>query len=155
MVIDAVESQRRVVGPKLKGVLMSVVSARQFTQARVFAAGWSDHNRCLACLQRIALSEESEGERELRIKREEQSRKTGIFRVQATEQQLAKAPVGNDFHRVWACPTSKPSRILHASPQDRGRTKDGWGAGRLAMERALVPRPPPPPKQPLDEATFR
>ena len=141
-------------GPKLKGALISQVSARQFTQARVFAAGWSDHNRCLACLQQIVLAEESGGERELRLKREEAAKKAGICKVQATEDQIARAPVGNEFHRIWSCPTTEPSRRVHASSQDRGRTKDGWGAGLVMMERALIPRPPPPPKPPLEEASF-
>ena len=48
-------------GPKFRGALISQVSARQFTQARAFAAGWTDHNRCLACLQQIVIAEESEG----------------------------------------------------------------------------------------------
>ena len=141
-------------GPKFKGALSSVVAARQFTQSRVFAAGWSDHNRCLACLQRIVMSEESESERTLRTEREKVACKSGIFKVQATELQIAKAPVGNEFHRTWKCPATEPSRSAHASLEDRGRTRDGWGSGKVSMERALVPRPPLPPKPPLEEASF-
>ena len=141
-------------GPKFRGALISQVSARQFTQARAFAAGWTDHNRCLACLQQIVIAEESEGERELRLKREEAAKKAGTCKVLATEDQIARAPVGNEFHRIWSCPTTEPSRRQHASSQDRSRTMDGWGAGLVMMERALIPRPPPPPKPPLEEASF-
>ena len=74
--------------------------------------------------------------------------------MQATEQRIAKAPVGNQFHRVYACKVLEPSRLQHASGDDRGRTKDGWGSGSAAMERALVPRPPAPLTPPAPEATF-
>ena len=36
-----------------RGGLRSTLAGRQFTQNRCYAAGWSDHDRCLACLYRI------------------------------------------------------------------------------------------------------
>ena len=87
-------------GPKLKGALMSVFSGRQFPQTRAMAAGWATYNRCLACLQHIVEAEETVTEKVARIERQELSKKTGIFKVHATEEQIAKAPVGNLFHRT-------------------------------------------------------
>ena len=41
--------------PALRGSLRSAIAGRQYPQARVFAAGWSVHNKCLFCLHQLAI----------------------------------------------------------------------------------------------------
>ena len=37
----------------LRGSFRSVIAWRQYPQARVFAAGWAVHNKCLLCLHKL------------------------------------------------------------------------------------------------------
>ena len=39
--------------PALRGSLRSAIAGRQYPQARVFAAGWAEHNKCLFCLHNV------------------------------------------------------------------------------------------------------
>ena len=39
--------------PACRGALKSALAGRQYPQTRVFAAGWSKHNRCILCLHDI------------------------------------------------------------------------------------------------------
>ena len=39
--------------PACRGGLRSALSGRQYPQVRVFAAGWSERNRCILCLHDI------------------------------------------------------------------------------------------------------
>ena len=39
--------------PACRGALKSALAGRQYPQTRVFAAGWSEHNRCILCLHDI------------------------------------------------------------------------------------------------------
>ena len=39
--------------PAGRGALKSALAGRQYPQTRVFAAGWSQHNRCILCLYDI------------------------------------------------------------------------------------------------------
>ena len=39
--------------PACRGALRSAIAGRQYPQTRVFAAGWSEHNRCIFCLHII------------------------------------------------------------------------------------------------------
>ena len=140
--------------PTLRGGLKSVTAGRQWTQTRVRAAGWSTHNRCLACLQTIVEDEETSWQREARIELLRDSSKSGRVEVQANQGQIDRAPIGDPFHRCWKCPHLQPSRLKHASSEDLARTMHGWGSGKVAFERALVPLPPPPERPPAAEATF-
>ena len=147
---------------KLRGGLKSVVVGKQYTQTRVMAAGWAKHNRCLACLQSIVEGEEASWQRAARIELLEADKEPGAVKVVASQEQINKAPVGNPFHRTWKCPQLEPSRLVHASLDDRNKTKNGWGSGSIAFERALVPRPPLAHKEtgsgsdvPLEDSTNR
>ena len=40
--------------PALRGALRSAIAGRQYPQARVCAAGWAEHNKCLPCLHKLA-----------------------------------------------------------------------------------------------------
>ena len=94
--------------PALRGSLRSAIAGRQYPQARVYAAGWSDHSKCLFCLQRLAGAGTATARR-LRIsgktKQEEVARRSKVgHKVVATVEQIAQAPVGNLMHRLWKCP---------------------------------------------------
>ena len=39
--------------PALRGSLKSAIAGRQYPQARVFAAGWATHNKCIFCLHNL------------------------------------------------------------------------------------------------------
>ena len=40
----------------LRGALRSAIAGRQYTQARAYAAGWTEHSRCLFCLYDTVLN---------------------------------------------------------------------------------------------------
>ena len=129
---------------KLRGGLKSTASGRQWTQTRVKAAGWAEHNKCTACLQTIVESEETGWQRTARIEQlAERGKKTRPI-VIATSEQIEKAPIGNLFHGNWKCSHLEPSRVKFASTDDRTRIENGWGTGSVADERALLPPPPRP-----------
>ena len=44
----------------LRGGLGSALAGRQFPQTRCFAAGWTTHNKCTACLQTIVEEQEAD-----------------------------------------------------------------------------------------------
>ena len=74
--------------------------------------------------------------------------------VMATLAQIEAAPIGDLFHRNWTCKALEPERTKQASGSDMGTTREGWGRGKVAWERALVPLPPPPVRPRAPEATF-
>ena len=138
----------------LRGGLGSVLAGRQFPQTRCFAAGWTTHNKCTACLQTIVEEEEADWQRQARVELLEKEGKAAKFTVTATQRQVDKAPVGNLHHRNWTCKRLEVDRKKFASSRDRSRTKQGWGSGLASWERGLIPKPPPPPRPPAEEATF-
>ena len=140
--------------PALRGALASTQAGRQWPQTRVFVAGWSGHKKCLACLQAIVEEQETGYQRQARIELLEERGKGAIVQVIASEAQVMAAPVGDLFHRSWECKLLEPDRVKYACSNDRARMKEGWGRGKVAWERALVPLPPPPPHPPAAEATF-
>ena len=129
-------------------------AGRQWPQSRVYTAGWSEHNKCLACLQALVEERETSCQRQARIELLEGRGSGAPVQVLATAAQIEAAPIGDLFHRSWTCKLLEPERLKHASGSDRARTKEGWGRGKVAWERALVPLPPPPPRPPAAEATF-
>lgn len=135
--------------PTLKSGLTSTLAGRQFPQVRCFAAGWAVHSKRLACLHDIVAKDESEQQRASRDRK-----KDDLVQAAATAAQIAEAPVGDLFHRAWSCKRLDPTRDKFASGEDRARAREGWGRGKAAWERALIPLPPPPPRPPAEEATF-
>ena len=75
--------------PTLRGGLGSTLAGRQWTQARVMAAGWASHNNCLACLQTIAENEETGWQRSVRVELHEAEGKDAKLQVAATQQAAA------------------------------------------------------------------
>ena len=45
--------------PALRGSLRSAIAGRQYPQARIYAAGWADHSKCLFCLLNLQGREQS------------------------------------------------------------------------------------------------
>ena len=90
--------------PALRGSLRSAIAGRQYPQARVFAAGWATHSKCLFCLHKLA-SLGATTIRRTRIygktKQEEPTRQDKVRnKVEATAEQIASAPVGSLGHRT-------------------------------------------------------
>ena len=109
-----------------QAMLASAIAGRQWAQTRCYAAGFTEHNRCMLCLYSQA------AERNCSI-----------------EDAIPHSPIGNLTHRIWQCSTTKPIRDLQA-PQD---TLALIHAGRhshnlVRYERAIFPSlaytiPPP------------
>ena len=102
--------------PKLRGGLRSLLAYRQFPQSRVFAAGWSEHNRCILCLHGIV--QRDTGGRaptgtgsvdvpaaNAALDGSEPNDKDDLRRkpVVANADQIERAPVGNLQYRSWKC----------------------------------------------------
>ena len=90
--------------PALRGSLRSAMAGRQYPQARVFAAGWAKHNKCLFCLHNLATGG-SRANRRTRItgntKQKETTRVNRTrHKVEPTAGQIAAAPVGSSGHRI-------------------------------------------------------
>ena len=78
---------------KHKAGLRSAASGRQFTQSRVKLCGWSDHDRYLVCLNELVEKETPYVGSKRRTVRDP---------VEATSEQIDRAPVGDLAHRLWA-----------------------------------------------------
>jgi hypothetical protein len=129
---------------KHKAGLRSAMAGRQFTQTRVKRCGWSGHDRCLACLSRIVDSESPQAG----------SKRTARDPVNATEEQIARAPVGNLSHRLWTGECLRPSRMERARKEDLVVTRTCEVAGHPAWERGLSVRPPLPKRRQSKVETF-
>ena len=75
-----------------RSALKSAFANRQWTQARCCAAKFVNHNRCLLCL------DDTLKERLPHLTEDERAK------VEPTENDLEKTPVGNAFHRIVVCP---------------------------------------------------
>ena len=74
--------------------------------------------------------------------------------VNATTDQLDKAPRGDLVHRLWRRQCLKELREQHADEQDIRAAADCEVHGRVAWERALLTRPPLPLRKPSPVDTF-
>ena len=104
--------------PACRGGLRSAFSGRQYPQVRVFAAGWSEHNRGLCCLNDLAVAEALNCGCSIAPASREQNLEAK--QVVATAKQIAEAPIGNLNHSIWGC-QSEPmqhERKKRASKQD-------------------------------------
>ena len=128
-----------------KGCLQSVMANRQFTQSRVMQCGWAKHDRCLLCLSRIVDAE---------CNVQGGSKRTMKDAVEATADQISKAPRGDLVHRLWGCQVTKPVRDELAPEHDVRTVADVDVRGHPAWERALVTRPSLPLKRRSLTETF-
>ena len=99
----------------LRGALRSAIAGRQYPQAMVCAAGWAEHNECLFCVHKLASIGTAPGRR-MRIngktKQQEVARLDKMrYKVEATQEQIAVAPVGNLGHRIWECTADWMSKL--------------------------------------------
>ena len=168
--------------PALRGALRSAIAGRQYPQARVYAAGWADHNKCLFCLHKLAgLGSQRSRRVRLRCKTSsntaapappsvhpdgwsqdaevgDATRQSKIqHKVEATTEQVAAAPVGNLGHRIWRCQADWMSKLRSkwATPADCAVTLQCNTDGHPLWERALQPRPSKPMRATAKEETFR
>ena len=146
--------------PALRGSLRSAMAGRQYPQARVFAAGWAVHNKCLFCLHKLA-NLGSKASRRTRItgktRQQEATRVDKVrHKVEATTEQIAAAPVGSLGHRIWKRQSEWMSKLRNkwANPKDVTTTMQCNTEGHPAWERALQPRPSKPKKSAASEASF-
>ena len=147
--------------PALRGSLRSAIAGRQYPQARVFAAGWADHGKCLFCLHKLA----SVGARTARRTRingktkqlEASVRNKARYKVEATTEMITEAPVGSLGHRIWKCQSDwmTTQRKKWAPDRDVATVEQCDVGGHPAWERALQPRPSRPMKEAAKEASFR
>jgi len=129
---------------KHKAGLRSAMAGRQYTQSRVKLCGWSGHDRCLACLNGIVESESPYVE----------TTRSAKVPVSATEEQIARAPIGNLSHRLWKGECLKPSRVEKARAEDFVVTRTCDVRGHPAWERGLSVRPPLPKRRQSKVETF-
>ena len=130
--------------PALRGSLRSAIAGRQYPQARVFAAGWATHSKCLFCLQKL-LSLGANTTRRTRIhgkkKQKEATRQDKArHKAEATAEQITAAPVSSLGHRIWQCQFDWMSKLRSkwAPPEDVATSRQCKVEGHPAWERALV-----------------
>ena len=114
--------------PSLRGGLRSVLANRQYPQVRAFAAGWATHNKCFFCFHQLA----DLGARTVRrtsskgkTRQNDQAKQDKIrYKVEATAEQIAEAPVGNLGHRIWKCQAEYMVKLRErwAAPADLATT---------------------------------
>ena len=134
--------------PALRGSLRSAIAGRQYPQARVFAAGWATHSKCLFCLHKLAkLGAKTERRaapprglaaaaaaaarpkatatagvtaaadaRKAHTAKQDKAR----YKVEASAEQIAEAPVGSLGHRIWKCLAGGMAELRDkwAAPED-------------------------------------
>lgn len=147
-----------------------MLANRQYPQVRVMAAGWSTHDRCLLCLRNIVEADKAAcgGTEAMHASEGAPAAPTSMYdggettqhttdtgdatrsmqrkSVVATQDQTDKSPIGNLYHRGWAC-MSEPlatARTKWAPEKDIATAKACDVQGNPAWERSLFPKPPRP-----------
>ena len=168
--------------PTCRGALRSALAGRQYPQVRVFVAGWSEHNRCVLCLNNLVQADLTRGVSEscssnprarawcgydaiaptastgfvlprevelARTKDNEQHHKSEP--VIATADQISRAPIGSNNHRIWKCQAGpmKEARAKWTRADDRTMEASCDTSGHPVWERGFTPqsskfRPSPP-----------
>ena len=121
----------------------------------MFAAGWSEHNRCLCCLSNPVVAEALKCGCSMAPAREEQNLEAK--QVVATAKQIAEAPIGNLNHRIWGC-QSEPmqhEREKWATKQDMQKEVACEVSGHPAWERGMTLRPAKPMRQAAQAVSFK
>ena len=111
--------------PALRGSLKSAIAGRQYPQSRVYAAGWAAHNKCIFCLHHlVGLGASTTRRTRIRGKTKPDEHKKldkTRYKVEATDEQIKEAPIGNLGHRIWRCTAEHMTRLRErwAPPSDR------------------------------------
>ena len=119
--------------------------------------GFATHDRCLVCLSSIVEEERSSGQNGSESGRDDvggNRERTMKDKVDATEDQLRRAPRGTLHHRIWSGDCLKPLRQKLASEKDRDIAQSVNIEGLAAWEKGLMTRPPLPKTKPLKYDTF-
>ena len=120
-----------------KGCLRSAIAGRQFPQVRCKQCGWAVHDRCTLCLNDVVEAESPK-------RSTERKEKTGRDLIDATQEQIDKAPRGDIIHRNWNCQHLEPLRVKHARSEDVRTARDVDVLGHPAWEKGLLLRPAMP-----------
>ncbi len=102
-----------------RGALRSAVLGRQWPQARCYAAGFTDHNRCCLCLSNVLSAHGVQSAADL---------PADVF---------AAVPFGTLMHRVFSCPAHRDARTRYAP--DDVRFREPSPENVTTFTRALVP----------------
>ena len=147
--------------PALRSSLKSAIAGRQYPQARAFAAGWTTHNKCLFCLHQLTDLGPITGRRaggRRKTRQSDQKKQDKIrYKVEATAEQIAEAPICNLGHRIWRCQAEYMAGLGErwAAPADLIITQQCDVEGHPAWERALQPRPSKPMQKVSAHESFR
>ena len=132
-------------GEKHKAGLRSAAAGRQSAQSRVKLCGWANHDRCLVCLNDLVEKESPyEGSKKRTIRDP----------VEATDEQLGRAPVGDLSHRIWNGECLKDLRTKKAQAEDVRIARTCEVRGHPTWERGLAVRPPLPKRKQSKVETF-
>ena len=141
--------------PAHQGCLRSVAANRQYTQARVKACGWSEHDRCLLCLSDIVDADDLQQQQQEQQQEIQAVRKrTARDPVKATAEQILKAPRGDLIHRNWECKRTKALRSSTAPDADVRAVADVDLRGHPTWDRGLTIRPTEPLRRKSPVETF-
>ena len=149
--------------PACRGALRSALAGRQYPQVRVFAAGWSEHNRCVLCLHDIVQADLPRGlsgggcSDELVRAWCSHEAEAGKKTVVATADQISRAPIGSSNHRIWKCQAGpiKEARAKWSRAKDRNIEASCNTAGHPSWERGFAPKPSPPKTAAAAAESFR
>ena len=150
-----------------KDCLRSIIPNRQYPQTRVKSCGWSTHDRSLFCLSDLVDSE-AQGDSTTQQQQQQEDRQTHqqgddpgssaspplqqlqaksrTFEdvVEATPDQIARAPKGDLLHRHWKCLRTDALRKQHAREADIRAANLRERGGHPTWGRALTVRPSMP-----------
>ena len=124
----------------LRGSLKSVVTNRQWPQARCFCTSWSTHSSCLFCLPNTIVAD-GFCPTPPPIGTPHADYINAALNT-ATSEQIPRTPIGNLHHRTWSCPTHESLRVHYAPPSLLVEARDGGGIGQPFFGRALAPATP-------------
>jgi len=117
-----------------RGGLKSAIANRQFPQVRMHACGFASHDKCLVCLNKLVEAERG-GDTlggDGHVDRGQEAKRSVKDTVEASEDQLRRAPKGDLTHRIWRGDCLKPLRQQRATEEDC-RCEDGEHRGACGV----------------------
>ncbi len=154
--------------PAARSGLRSVIVGRQWTQARLFAAGLASHNRCCLCLYRALIGGGLTDEQAATVMRllaalpnpgttalrgpldvgdlldrlqqhQADALEQAMVEIHSVRQPLVDAPIGPLVHRTWACPALEQQRAQLAPHEYLQKVLSGDPPNLTEATRALFP----------------
>ena len=115
--------------PACRGALKSSLAARQYPQTRVFAAGWSEHNRCILCLYDIIQADTAKnGTIPTSVGEGAAARRLGVGAVMKVVTSLVEAPTLSSMSRKTRSKRSWQQLGKSAGPHLATATTEYGGA---------------------------